>query len=303
MVDYVPIEKGQTVRQPSVANLMVDSTDRNYTAYPAAGDFQIIRPQSLMNGYFTRIGATEVVMDWGIPNITAANNTVDYTISGESLDTIQIPIGFYNVAEALDAIAYEMSIASGRDFSVKLDFGVPVFFMDPSGAAPSTFFFSDTTLIGQLGFKSGPGNQENGFQVGGDLNSGYNGVDLRTYTYLDFVSGQLTYAQDVKDSATNNQDKNVLTRWYMAWDSPPQNDKYGFPILMGYQKFVCRRLFNPAKQIRWEPNLPIGNLGFEVWAKLIGQTTPVSYFQLRDILAPEYADLFDWQMTLQVSEV
>lgn len=303
MVDYVPIEKGQTVRQPSVANLMVDSTDRNYTAYPTAGDFQIIRPQSLMNGYFTRIGATEVVMDWGIPNITEANNEVNYTISGESLTTINLPVGFYNVAEALDAMAYEMSIASSRTFNISYTAGVPVFYLDVSGAALTTFFFGDSPLIGQLGFLYGSGNQATNHQVGGNLSSGYNGVDLRTYTYLDFVSGQLTYAQDVKDSATNNQDKNVLTRWYMAWDSPQPNDKYGFPILMGYQKFVCRRLFNPAKQIRWEPNLPIGNLGFEVWTKLVGQTTPASYFQLRNTIAPEYAGLFDWQMTLQVSEV
>lgn len=303
MVDYVPIEKGQTVRQPSVANLMVDSQDRNYTAYATAGDFQIIRPQSLMNGYFTRVGATEVVLNWAVPNITTANDEINYTISGESLTTINVlPSGLYTVAEVLDSMVEEMSAASGRTFSIVTQFGQPNIYLDASGGVQE-FWFSSSQLQAQLGLRTGQASGGPSQGVGENLATGILGVDLRPYDYLDFVSSQLTYAQDVKDAATNNQDKNVLCRWYMGWDNPPQNDKYGFPILMGYQKFVCRRLFNPAKQIRWEPNLPIGNIGFEIWGKLVGPTAEGSYYQLNIAGSPEYAELFNWAMTLQVSEV
>jgi hypothetical protein len=55
MVDYVPVEKGTTVRQPSTANLMISSKDRNLTVYPNPFDFQITKQASIFNGFFTRI--------------------------------------------------------------------------------------------------------------------------------------------------------------------------------------------------------------------------------------------------------
>ena len=59
---------------------------------------------------------------------------------------------------------------------------------------------------------------------------------------------------------------------------------------MGYTRFVRRRLYNPPKQIKWQPNQPMGNLSFQV------------YGDDGDLVT---ADLLDsnWLMTLQLSEV
>ena len=73
---------------------------------------------------------------------------------------------------------------------------------------------------------------------------------------------QLTYCQDVKDSTTSNISKDVLYRWNFGWSAPPVNDKYGFPILQGYQAFVERRNIGFPKQIKWDPIQTVSNLTF-----------------------------------------
>jgi hypothetical protein len=127
--------------------------------------------------------------------------------------------------------------------------------------------------------------------------------DIRLYRYLDFVSNDLTYAQSLKDATTSTFNSTVLFRWYFAWDNPTEYDAYGYPILQGYKQFVQRRLFNPAKQIRWEPNLPIGNVGFQVYAYQygIGPGVFLNAAWYANLLAAGGA-AFNYLMTLQISE-
>ena len=61
---------------------------------------------------------------------------------------------------------------------------------------------------------------------------------------------------------------------------------------MGYTPFVVRRLFNPPKQIRWDSNLPVGNLAFTLYSD---QGTPL------EVVYPAIQDT-NWLMTLQLSE-
>jgi hypothetical protein len=89
--------------------------------------------------------------------------------------------------------------------------------------------------------------------------------DLRRYRYIDIVSSQLTYNQDLKDAATTQIVRDILCRWYFAYDQFADVDQYGFPIFMGYEPFVVRRTFSPPKQIRWDNIQPIGQLSFEVY--------------------------------------
>ena len=114
-------------------------------------------------------------------------------------------------------------------------------------------------------------------------------ADLRPFRYIDFVSTQLTYNQNVKDASTATIVRDVLARWYFAYDQPPTLDEYGFPILMGYSAFCLRRTFSPPKQIKWESNMPVGNLTFQL------------YNSAGELIETE-ADT-SWQMTLQISEV
>ena len=103
---------GTQIRYPSVANLMIDSADRTVSQFPSPWDYQIVKKQSLFNGFFTRIGATEVVLEWNNPNITADNNTLVFTIapSGAQPTTVSITYGgnlngYFTVADILNASA------------------------------------------------------------------------------------------------------------------------------------------------------------------------------------------------------
>jgi hypothetical protein len=304
MVDYVPVEKGVTIRQPSTANLMLDSKDRDTAIYTTAGDFQITKTNSLLNGYFTRIATSEVVLEWQVPNINATNNTMSGTVDpagGPAVPfSITIDPGLYTVASLLDQITVQLQGQAGIT-------GV----YNPQIIASTTTNFglanqnTQQVVPPSMVLVDGGGNYIDWTIAPGVLQAllGWNLVsdafkiaptstDIRLYRYIDFTSQQLTYAQDLKDASTNTQNKNVLNRWYLAWDNAPAFDYYGYPVFMGYTEFQLRRIYNPPKQIRWEPNLPIGNLAFQVYVMDINQ----NYVLLA-------TTDFEWLMTLQVSEV
>jgi hypothetical protein len=263
---------------------MIDSADRVGGLTTTPWDFLISKNQSLFNGFFTRIGATEVVLEWNNPNIISGeNNTIQFTVAGSTVVNITIPEQFMTVEQLLDlfCVKCNASTAPGRfvvansnglyGMSDTLGFNITI------GTVPG----GNDALETQLGLQ-GSGTS---FIYPED-------ADLRSYRYLDFVSSQLTYNQNLKDSTSNLVDQNVLVRWYMSFDTPTPTDAYGFPILMGYEPFVLRRLYNPPKQIAWENNMPIGQLSFQV----IG--TGLAGGQI----IPTFSPLSNWLMTLQISE-
>jgi hypothetical protein len=248
------VDKAITFRAPSTANLMVDSLDRNISTFPSSFDFQITKPNSIMNGFFSRIGTTEVVLEWGEANIQEGTITLD--MSGVSVRNNQSVLylnSFLNVAELLTSICADLSGVNGIGLSVSTNSqGLTVI-----NATGGRIRAISTPLAIQLGL-----------QLSSTLQTSVpiTGVpDLRLYRYLDFTSQQLTYAQDLKDTSTAQYNRDVLCRWYMAEDTQETYDRLGFPILMGYEPFVRRRIFNPPKQIKWDNNLPVGNLGFQVY--------------------------------------
>jgi hypothetical protein len=300
MVDYVPTEKGMTIREPSTANLMIDALDRNQVGNP--GSFTIQKKSAILNGFFTRIGVTEVVLDWGIPNISSyySNNTFTVTVLGVQL-TATVPDGQYTVEQVLKNITTTLTAFGTYTFAIVYTNGIVYLKCTvTAGGASQNFTINQTYLADQLGFNQNA--VGNNFGVGSA-----NVVDLRWWRYLDFTSADLTYPQDVKDGMTSDNTRNVLCRFYLEWDNPPQNDAYGFPILFGYQFCCCRRIFSPAKQIKWEPNLPIGNLSFQVFGVTgpIGFPALVQYLQVSPPNISNIASNFNWNwlMTLQVSEV
>ena len=283
-----------TIRQPATANLMLDSVDRNAAVYPLANNFQISKPQALLNGFFHRVGTTELVMEWTTPNISAAlgNNRLYFDLSGDTTNTISgyLPLGdgFYSAYDVIQQLATILDTTAAAGALTPL----PVFAAqaNPSGIGGQITVTNPVWVR----FTAGP------LQRGLGLTTTYvryvpasNPIniqqsDLRGIRYLDFVSPQLTYNQDLKDSSTNTFVRDVLARWYMAYDQPAPQDLYGLPIYMGMEPFVLRRTFSPPKQIRWDNIQPVGNLGFEVFADN-GQLAP-------------FQPTTNWLMTLQVSE-
>lgn len=293
-MNFTASEKASTIRQPSTANLMVDSMDRDFTKDPSPWNFFINKPNSILNGYFTRIGTTEVVLEWNLPNISAdlANNTVFIDVSGAGSQTITLPEGSYTVDEALIEIASLANTAFvGSVFQVA-QVGQQAS-LDLSG---NSFYVSGQLAL-QLGLPIG---QLSTRQI-------VSSPDLRPFRYLDFVAPNLTANQELKDATTKNTQTSgfdVLCRWYMSWDSPVEYDTLGFPILMGYRRFTCRRLFSPPKQIKWDTAVPIGQLAFQVYGYGKSGTAYQSGVLLSDLYPGLVDNLYtNWLMTLQVSEV
>jgi hypothetical protein len=275
------IDKAITFRYPSTANLMIDSADRPLPNTSNPYDFQITRNQSVMNGFFSRVGTTEVVLEWCQDNVESTQLTFD--ISGTN-HNITVLAGLYTVADVLDSIVTSLDglAIPGYNFSVETSSGkVVIYSGNPN-----------------LDFEYIPNNPPTALEVGLDLIPDVNAPelnigcpDLRPHRYIDFTCSQLTYAQDLKDTSTQTMNRDVLCRWYFSEDTPENLDAYGFPILMGYTRFCRRRIFNPPKQIKWDNNLPVGNLVFQV------------YDEAGDVLSiPDEPDRNNWLMTLQLSE-
>jgi hypothetical protein len=276
----------------------------------SSGDFLISKNQSLFNGFFKRLALQEIVLDWGIPNIAehplGGGVIVDmYTFSvtydigaGDVTVTITLPQGFYNVEQCLDAIVLELNTS----------IGVPNFFqVNTTASPPLVFLVLNQTL--------NPGRTFTINSNGGEYNLpiklfGQRQVDLaplaqyqigapdiRPYYYIDFVSPQLTYNQDLKDNTTAETQRDVLYRWYFAEDNVPQDyDGYGFPIYQGYRPFISRRLIAYPKQILWNPSQPIGQVSFQVYGDDGYLINPTLY-------NPIYGDPeMEFQMTFLLSE-
>lgn len=302
------MEKAITIRQPATANLMIDSADRlydlsgTYKSYKTTPfDFSIYKTQSILNGFFTRIGTSEVVLEWDIPNIGSQTlpNEIFFDVSGIPLSTT-LAQGFYNVSDVLDALPRGMNIAC------------------ETASIPSTIAFFSTSVFGDYANTiTNFGSRNYTFSLNQPLIDRLispsrqvipNKIklvnpqpDLRPFRYLDFVSYDLTYNQKLKDSSTTDEPKDVLNRWYFDWETEPNLDVLGYPIYMGYSPFRTRRIYNPPKQIKWYSEMPVGNLRFEVYGD---NGSNLSY--LSNMSSP--GDPFpptnttNWLMTLQVSE-
>jgi len=298
----LPAEKGTPIRMPATANLMVDSADRDNAANTRANDFQITKLQNVLNGFFTRIGLTELVLEYNVPNISQVlgNNSLTIDVSGagpgpgNTFTNTYVVQGSFTAEQLIDWVATRLTAACATVAPLATWTAAAIPAGSPTG--PGAVLTPSAQVYVEL---SGPVAELLDIATGGLVEYGPAPadlqlpvfpalVDLRPFRYLDFVSAQLTYNQDVKDGATNVYNRDVLARWYMAYDDQPQLDGYGFPILMGYTPFKLRRLFNPPKQIRWDPQQPVGNLTFQVFADN-GRLAPFNFNT-------------EWLATLQASE-
>jgi len=293
-------DRATTTRPSSTALLSVDSFDRtqedsagNQITNGISTDFLINKNQSIFNGFFHRIAVTEVVLDWCIPNISSVtfNNTMSVTVGGVTI-LFTIPNGQYTVADVLDRIVVELNLPGPNGFGVGFfriedQFGAvygpgsygPAYLATTAGG---NFTINTTKLQQQLSLQTGVAGAA--FPV-----TCPNILNIR---YIDFVSAQLTYNQDLKDNTTAITSRDVLYRWVFAYDNVPLNlDRYNYPIYQGYQKFIARRVLPYPKQIRWDSNQPIGQLGFQV------------YDDGGELLVPSaYSGELEYQLSLLLSE-
>lgn len=289
-------DRAVTVRPSSTAAFMVDSKDRA-DAYPSSGSFQITKSQSLFNGFINRIALQEIVLDYGIPNVfdnalqDAASFTISYVLAPAAPVqlTVTLPTGFYTVEEALDRLVVLLNAATAPGtFAITYTAPDPRVSLDITGAG-NTFEILETNLATDL---------FNDKQINAGQAASYivMAPRLLPFSYLDFVSTPLTYNQELKDNDTSISARDVLYRWYFAWDTPVDYDGYGFPILQGYRPFVQRRIIPYPKQILWNKAQPIGNLTFEVYNEA-DQIVDAELFP-----AAEGGAQLEFQMTMLLTE-
>ena len=283
------IKNAVAIRTPATANLMIDSDDRNKAANPNPFNFTISENQSIMNGFFHRIGTTEAVLEWCDNNISGTahdNSGVNFFISTATATgnyVINIPDGHYTVSSCVNRIVTQLnqiSTTTGTGFFILQDLQGELALVSNQ---PSQWYMSTTKLANQLDCLTEVSNAYINQIVGGC-------PDLRPYRYLDFVSDNLGYNQKLKDNSTNGKPRNVLLRWYFADDGPEPVDGYGYPIFQGYLPFNRRRLYNPPKQIRWDNAQAIGQLQMRVYDEQGNNITSTNPFDTNYLL------------TLQLSE-
>lgn len=263
-------EKAVTMRFPSTSAFMIDSVNREDVSLTASsGDFIIVKPMSLNNGFFTRMALQEIVLDWGIPNVSQVHQNdeffITYDIGAGNVDTSAVlPAGYYTVKEALDTIVSQLNVIIGAGtFVIVSGQG-----QTSLGMTNPAHTFRINTNDPVSGVANNLGQElfaENQWDTA--LRNAFYLISPRIlpFRYLDFVCNQLTYNQKLKDNDTSQQSRDVLYRWYLAWDEETAYDAYDFPILQGYRPFTQRRLISFPKQIQWTPNMPVGNLNFQVY--------------------------------------
>lgn len=292
------VNSATPIRFPSSANLNINSDDRynnNENTITTASDFTITQKQNILSGFFTRLAIVEVVLDWGVPNISDffGNNTLSVTI-GSNTQVITLLPGFYTISSVMLNI---IALLNAR-FT-----GVGTFsFIGPPGAkwlqclngtTKVDFVVNSSQLDKLLGFARAPVTPTRPLDSSAwYVISPY--LLSNNLNYLDFVSPQLTYQQGLKDSTTADIIRDVLYRWNFGWDSPTQLDPDGYPIQQGYTSFIQRRYLSFPKQIKWTGTQPIGQLSFQVYDS-DGNT-----FQYNDKQSDKYT--FEWSMNILVSE-
>ena len=126
----------QTIRMPSTALLTIDSEDR-YADYTEARNqqtspynFAITKTESLMPGFITRVGITEVVFPWVIPNVNRKTSEISVTVvNGMTIETevINVPTEFYppdGLAYALQTEIQTWLTSLGNGDTISVIYGV-----------------------------------------------------------------------------------------------------------------------------------------------------------------------------------
>ena len=287
MTDFIPSEKGVPIRFPSSAYFNIDSTDRFSVTGPvvgeSAGNFAINRNLNMLNGFFTRLAIQEVYCDWCVDNISSFwnNNVFTVDISGAPVSfAVTLPGGNWNVQEVLDYIVQELNLLTAPTYVFSLG-------TTPYGAKTLDLSGGDFSVL--------PSNLQAQLNILANVFGNSYPIacpKLLAVTYIDFTSPIMTQNQDVNDSTTSPVSRNLLYRWWLAWEDETSYDSYGYPIYQGYKPFIARRFLAFPKQIQWPSNQPLGSLTFQVYTST-GDLVPAS---------GEVGE-FEWGMTVLASEV
>lgn len=320
-----------TQRPTSTAILAIDSQDRfrdnvaardvDTRAALSPYDFTINKSQSLMNGYFTRLGVTEAMFNWMIPNINFQTRIIGFDYRANAFapivaSSILLDIGFYTpsmLASAMQAaVRAEDPVTLGAftmTYGVTLDGGTaPVFVYQTNSAAQVRFYPLDSEDLGTepdinirsrqlfdlLGFMTAGGAVPGSFRTAEQGYSTY----CQITRYIDIVCTQLTNNQALKDTMSQPVARDVLCRLYLSDSANSQATVSPASATFcpaGCMPTTLYRDFSQAKQIQWIPNQPVpGYLKFEVFDE--------DGNNLKLLATDDEDDGTNWALTILVTE-
>lgn len=270
---------------------------------PYANNYNMSLGRPLLSGYFTRLGVTQVQLDWEIPTIVNNVNDALYMLNDTSGTSINITLtpGFYN-GTTLAAMIQTRLIAGWATAGAPIP-GLTVTYQSStnsltfSAGGAISFHFAIPTAYAQLGanppsrwlktFNSLGLSYRNTQTAPGQLT---NSIKLIYTSYIDIISRKLTQYMRVKDSETSwNPDTAVLCRIYLT---PPNQrliaDASGNGL--GSQPFTLCVDPNTPKHIKWSPDQFVYDFDIQV------------NDEFGDLLPWSQAYPFEFQMTLLASE-
>lgn len=260
----------------------------------SSSDFTISNKNNILTGFFTRMAVNEVVLQWNKPNIVSAVNNEFIVRIGTTNTSVLLNTGYFTVKDALDAIVVALNASLGAaTFSITTTTELGVATLTK---ATGSFTILLNNLSAQLGF---PVSSQGVWNFGTSFTA-YSPF-LMNETYIDIVSTQLTYCQDLKDSSTATSTRDIVYRWNFGWEGEPTYDGYGYPVLQGYKAFNARRSIPFPKQIKWDNIQPIGQLQLQLYTDdgtILPQ--PVPSINNPTIL---YLGQVEYSLNLLVSEV
>lgn len=267
-----------TIRQPAMANFMVDSADRNLQGttpqfsaeIQAWNDFTISKGQPLLDSFARRIACVEVQFPWAIPNITEYNNT--FYIVFDNITPIKqlvtIPIGFYTGVELANAVETAIAALATPPTSpifVDYDAGNRSFTFQSVGqefsltnsgfsTIDAVAFFSQPSLLKTLGITVN--------QLAQPVINNITGITtmIRYTDFVDITSTRINYNSDAKDGTTKaNTIRDYVVRIYIGNDI---NTYIEDPA--GTRPFEIHRQIYHPKFIRMNPEQFLNSVDLQV---------------------------------------
>ena len=255
---------------------------------PYSHNFTIQSPAALIYGYITKIIVSQIQLQYNIPTVNLGKNDTFYIADGNRArlpEQVVIPHGFYyadELAAALQVLIRATTIGALADITVVF---VPRdgFIFTSNSAPPLTFYFPD---IPELQLRPGVGGVVTPDTINNILKTyrllgltianSYNVVPFTATTqvsfdyptflytpYIDVYSDVLTNYQKIKDTNTSVQKpKGMVARIYVSGTGQIQTT--GSVSALGTAPFVMTSDLNSPKVIRWEPNVAIPSIDFQL---------------------------------------
>ena len=269
-------------RNPASQYLLLDSKDRIQSSTPTAvnvqpwNNFNLQRPQSLMETFATRIGVSEIRFPWFIPNITKNNNiliVVGHVSGVLTSSVIDVSPGYYNPAQLVSEINNQIALTAWDNLlvlsyldgqykftpspGVTVNNGSYVVFSeDPAIIPGESFYFNNPSLCLTLGLTY---NQVASELVYTESISG--NVTETLYTqYVDIISNKYNqYTTNLDGNSFAAGSNRLLCRLYLA-DEVSIGNNYSEL----YQPFLIHRQFKNPKMVMWNKDSVIDWLDISV---------------------------------------